>query len=169
MTLASLSSVLFLFLVALGLHCCAQAFSSWTRGTTLLWCVGFSSLRLLLLWSTGSRCVASVAAACGLSSHGTRAYLPRVACEIFLDQGPNLCPLHWQADHYPLYHQGSPKSNFNTPLKNDSDFNGNCSFRVRIMYSGILNLGPLGSWERWFQFLGLEVGPLYHSFRFMYA
>lgn len=23
-----------------------------------------------------------------------------------LDQGLNLCPLHWQADSYPLYHQG---------------------------------------------------------------
>ena len=30
------------------------------------------------------------------------------ACGIFLDQGSNLCPLHWQADSYPLYHQGSP-------------------------------------------------------------
>ena len=31
-----------------------------------------------------------------------------VACEIFLDQGPNLCPLHWQVDSSPLSHQGSP-------------------------------------------------------------
>ena len=31
------------------------------------------------------------------------------ACGIFPDQGSNLCPLHWQADSYPLYHQGSPK------------------------------------------------------------
>ena len=30
------------------------------------------------------------------------------ACEIFLEHGWNLCPLHWQADSYPLYHQGSP-------------------------------------------------------------
>ena len=29
-----------------------------------------------------------------------------VACGIFLDQKSNLCPLHWQADSYPLYHQG---------------------------------------------------------------
>ena len=27
---------------------------------------------------------------------------------IFLGQGLNLCPLHWQADSYLLYHQGSP-------------------------------------------------------------
>ena len=31
------------------------------------------------------------------------------ACEIFLDQGLNLCLLHWQVDSLPLSHQGSPK------------------------------------------------------------
>ena len=31
-----------------------------------------------------------------------------MAFRIFLDQGLNLCPLHWQADSYPLCHQGSP-------------------------------------------------------------
>ena len=30
------------------------------------------------------------------------------ACGIFLDQGSNPCPLHWQADSLPLRHQGSP-------------------------------------------------------------
>ena len=30
------------------------------------------------------------------------------ACEIFLHQGSNLCPLHWQADSQPLDYQGSP-------------------------------------------------------------
>ena len=30
------------------------------------------------------------------------------ACEIFLDQGLNLCLLHWQVDSLPLSHQGSP-------------------------------------------------------------
>ena len=30
------------------------------------------------------------------------------ACGIFLDQGLNPCSLHWQADFYPLCHQGSP-------------------------------------------------------------
>ena len=29
-------------------------------------------------------------------------------CGIFLDQGSNPCPLHWQADSVPLSHQGSP-------------------------------------------------------------
>ena len=30
------------------------------------------------------------------------------ACGIFPDKGSNPCPLHWQADSYPLRHQGSP-------------------------------------------------------------
>ena len=29
------------------------------------------------------------------------------ACGIFPDQGLNSCLLHWQADPYPLHHQGS--------------------------------------------------------------
>ena len=32
-----------------------------------------------------------------------------VACGIFLGQGWNPCPLHWQADCLPLDHQGSPE------------------------------------------------------------
>ena len=35
-----------------------------------------------------------------------------VACGISLDQGANSCPLHWQADSYPLDHQGSPLTDF---------------------------------------------------------
>ena len=31
-----------------------------------------------------------------------------VACGIFLEQGSNLCPLHWQAGSQPLGHRGSP-------------------------------------------------------------
>ena len=31
-----------------------------------------------------------------------------MACTVFLDQGSNLCPLHWQVDFYPLYQQGGP-------------------------------------------------------------
>ena len=33
------------------------------------------------------------------------------ACGVFLDQGLNLCPLHWQVDCHPLYHYGSPELN----------------------------------------------------------
>ena len=53
-------------------------------------CVGFSLQWLLLLRSIGSRCVGSVVVVHGFSCS--------VACEIFLDQGSNPCPLHWQAD-----------------------------------------------------------------------
>ena len=35
-----------------------------------------------------------------------------VAGGIFLDQGLNLCPLHWQAGSQPLEHRGSPSSLF---------------------------------------------------------
>ena len=35
-----------------------------------------------------------------------------IACEIFPDWGSNPCPWHWQADSYPLYHQGSLVATF---------------------------------------------------------
>ena len=58
----------------------------------------------LLLGSTGSGHGCSVAVAHRLSCP--------VACGIFLDQGSSLCPLHWQADSYPLYHHSSPRQGF---------------------------------------------------------
>ena len=89
-----------LFLAALGLHCWAQAFPSCnTRGLLFIEVVGFSLRWLLLLQSTGSRHVGSVVTVLGLS-------FP-VSCGIFLDQRSNPCPLPWQADSYPLDHQGS--------------------------------------------------------------
>ena len=57
-----------------------------SRGYSSLQCAGFSLRWLLLLWSTGSRYAGSVVVARGLSCSA--------ACEIFLDQGSNLCPLH---------------------------------------------------------------------------
>ena len=36
----------------------------------------------------------------------------RVSCHFLLDQGSNPHLLHWQANSYPLYHQGSPSSPF---------------------------------------------------------
>ena len=39
-----------------------------------------------------------------------------VACGIFPNQGLTLCPLHWQVDSYPLYHQGSPRRCFLRPV-----------------------------------------------------
>ena len=63
-------------------------------------CAGLSLSRPLLLRTTGSRCAGSV-----IVTHGPSC---SAACGIFPDQGPNLCPLHWQADSQPLRHQGSP-------------------------------------------------------------
>ena len=57
---------------------------------------GLSLQRLLLLQSTGSIVVAQ--------GHGCS-----MACRIFLNQGSNPCPLHWQADSLPLSHQRSPR------------------------------------------------------------
>ena len=52
---------IYLFLAALGLRCCMQAFSSFSEwGYSSLWCVGFLLQWLLLLRSTGSRRVGSV-------------------------------------------------------------------------------------------------------------
>ena len=65
-------------------------------------CVGLALSRPLLLRSTGSRRAGSVVVAHGPSCS--------TACGILPDQGPNPCPLHWQADSQPLRHQGSPKS-----------------------------------------------------------
>ena len=74
-------------MAALGLRCCAQAFSSCGERGLL---TGFSLRWLLLLQSTGSRSAGSVVVAHGLSCSA--------ACGIFPDQGLNPCPLHWQAD-----------------------------------------------------------------------
>ena len=87
------------FIAALGLSLVAAS-----GGYSLLWCAGFSLQWLLLLRSTGSRCM-------GFSSCGSRALERRLsscgarlscfaACGIFLDQGSNPCPLHWQADSF---------------------------------------------------------------------
>ena len=81
-------------------------------GYSSLSCVGFSLQRLLLLWSTGTW-------ALWLQLAGSRAWAQWLwhmrfscseACEIFPDQGLDLCPLHWQVDSYPLYHWGSLKN-----------------------------------------------------------
>ena len=68
---------------------------------------GFSCCRA---WALG--CRASVVAIPGLSSTGSIVVAHRLSCSmecgIFLDQGSNLCLLHWQVDSLPLDHQGSP-------------------------------------------------------------
>ena len=83
-----------------------------SRGYSSLWCTGFSLQWLLQLQNTGSRHLSFSscnlrALECGLSSCVHRLSCS-VACGISPDQGSNPCPLHWQTDSYPLYHQGSP-------------------------------------------------------------
>ena len=60
-------------------------------GCSSLWCMGFSLQSFLLLQSTGS-----VGLVHRLSCS--------VACGIFLDEGTNLCLLHWSVDSLPLSH-----------------------------------------------------------------
>ena len=70
--------------------------SSLCSGFVQLQCAGFS-LQWLLLWSTGSKCT-------GFSSYGTGLAAPQhVESSRTRDR-----TLHWQADSYLLYHQGSP-------------------------------------------------------------
>ena len=78
---------MYVFLAALGLHCFAWAFSSCCE----------QAHELLT----------------GLVVVAHRVSCPK-ACGIFLDQGSNPCPLHWQVDSYPLYHQGSTMDVFSS-------------------------------------------------------
>ena len=79
--------------------------------------MGFS-LQWFLLWqSTGSRhACGSVIAVCKWQSAGSVVVVHGLscsqACGIFPDQGSNPCPLHRQANSYPLSHQGSPSNLF---------------------------------------------------------
>ena len=91
-TTRNLPLFMYLFLVVLGLHCCAWGFSGCSEwgplsgcSTQAFDCGGFSCCGARALG-----CVGSVVVANGLSCP--------VACEIFLDHGLNLCPLHWQED-----------------------------------------------------------------------
>ena len=91
-----------------------------SRGYSLLQCTGFSLQWPLLLQSMGSKHAGfsscgtwvSVVVAHGLQSAGSVVVVHgsncSKACGILPDQGSNPCPLHWQADSYPLCHQGRP-------------------------------------------------------------
>ena len=104
---------IYLFLVALGLCCCAWAFSSCGE-----WGLVFILVRRLLTVVASLvaehglqvrrpqllRCVGSVAVVHGLQRQraGSAVVVHRLscsaACGIFLGQGSNPCPLHWLAD-----------------------------------------------------------------------
>ena len=76
----------------------------------------FSLQGLLVLWSTGSGAcrlqylqhAGSVVAVHGLSCP--------TACRISLDQGLNLCFLHWQVESYLSCYQESPTLSFNNRM-----------------------------------------------------
>ena len=114
-------------MVALGLRCCAQAFSSWGEWGLLSVAVRWlliavaSLVKLLGAWaiviaahelnSCDSRALKSVGASCcayWLSGCGATGFSCSTACGIYQYQGSDACPLHWQAGVHPLYHQGSP-------------------------------------------------------------
>ena len=92
---------------------------SWARailhcGTWASHCGGFSCCGAQALGAQASVGTAHGLSSCGsqalehgLSSCGTWPCCSK-ACGIFWGQGSNPYSLHWQADSYPLYHQGSP-------------------------------------------------------------
>ena len=105
------NNFMYLFSAVLALHCCEGFALVVEAGAALQLCAGSQLRWPVLLRSTGSR-------PCGLSSCGFRSIEHRLnswgtwscysmACGIFLDQGLNLCILHWQVDSL-LSHQGSP-------------------------------------------------------------
>ena len=83
--------ILYFFFAVLSLHCVARAFS-WCGEQGLLFSGSAQPfLRGGLSYGAQARGInASVAAVHGL--------IYPMARGIFLDQGSNLCPLHWQAD-----------------------------------------------------------------------
>ena len=97
----------------MGLRCCARAFSNCRKWGLLFVavCAAFSLRWLRLLQSMGSRRAGSAVVARGLRSTGSVVVAHGLSCSagcgMFLDQGLNPCPLHWQADSQPLCHQGS--------------------------------------------------------------
>ena len=105
--------LIYLFLAALGLCCCAWAFSSCGARASHCSCLSRCGAR-----APGTP--ASVAAARGLQSAGpaVAAYgsSHSTASGILPHHGSNPRPPHWQADSQQLRHQGSPHRHFQTSL-----------------------------------------------------
>ena len=87
-----LALFLFIYLSALDIHCCAQAFSSYTEQ------------RLLSRFSAQDSCGGF--SCCRAQALGTPAGSVVVAGQAL---GSNMSPLHWQMDSYLLYYQRSPR------------------------------------------------------------
>ena len=96
-----------LTLALLGLRCRTEAFSSCSEQGLL------SSGRVQASHCGGFSCCGARA----LGPAGSVVVVHGINCPTqFQEQESNLCPLHWQADSYPLCHQGSPSCLvFNVP------------------------------------------------------
>ena len=122
--------IAYLFLAALGHRCWIRAFSSCGERGLLAGCGAqafpCSCFFCCRAWALGARVLGLAAgelSSCGLLALGlagvsscstgviycgSPSLEPGLSCGIFLDQGLSACPLYWQADSYPLCHQGSP-------------------------------------------------------------
>ena len=112
---------LFIFGCARSFFLCIGFLSLWWAGAILhcgTWASHCGDFSCCGAHALGAQ--ASVGTAHGLSSCGSQALERGLsscstwpccskACGIFWDQGSNPYSLPWQADSYPLYHQGSPK------------------------------------------------------------
>ena len=85
---------------------CGLSLAVASRGCFSLWCMGLLWW-FLLLQSAGSRHAGLNSwGIVGVQRLGSGFVAPRHVESSM--QGSNLCPLHWWADSYPLYHPGSP-------------------------------------------------------------
>ena len=95
--------IIYLFVAALGLGFCMRAFSGWGWGRAATLRCGAQASHCCGCFCCRARTLGTGPSA--VVAHGLSC---STACEIFLDQGLNACPLHWQADSQPLNHQGGP-------------------------------------------------------------
>ena len=110
------------FLVVLGLQCRHSLVVASGNKERL-----FTGSCRLLLWSTGSR-------RAGFRSCGTWLSCSEIHV-IFLDQGSNLCHLHWQLDSYPLCHQESQDFVFYKMLKTSHGCPVRCRMSLKLAVS----------------------------------
>ena len=61
------------------------------------------------------------------------------ACGISSDWEANLCPLHWQADSYPLCHQGSPWLLLCRAIRLPLSNSHNSSLKINILLASVLS------------------------------
>ena len=105
---------IYLFLIALGLHCCKQAFSSCGEWNLLSSCTQRSRCSGWSCWSVGSRHTGFSCSMQALEPRLSSCHAwPLLLHNMWNLPRPGIEPMSpaWQVDSYPLYHQGSPKIN----------------------------------------------------------